>query len=290
MQAWMLHALAALSRSREGARPSESSKRRRSTTSGRSATSSTPTPARCWRSRRTIRHDAAGQDAGRNLENGVKRDDRPDTLHRAQAAHGLTPSDRHRALGRGRPLLALVRWRRRGHGVRAARAPRDRSEEQADRAGDQLADQEPPRRAVEQHARHGHRRAGDERLPAHSGELAADAEYELLVNGSPSRRRSYHRAEVLAPRAASRSIAKLIRDGANEIRIVRKGGNGPTLLRRQARFFSLEEPVRPRATRSSSAASTTSSSAAQRCSRATSTTACRSATATTSSAASASKS
>ena len=78
-----------------------------------------------------------------------------------------------------------------------------------------------------------------------SGELAADAAYEVRVNGQTVANRTVNASEVLGAPSQFEIDRKLIRDGANEIRILRKGGKGPLYFATQARFFSLEEPVSP---------------------------------------------
>ncbi|UCD76852.1 MAG: hypothetical protein JSV91_07965 [Phycisphaerales bacterium] len=78
-----------------------------------------------------------------------------------------------------------------------------------------------------------------------SGELAGDLEYQLHVNGEPVSTKSIAPADVLA--APSRFVIdnKLIRDGVNDIRIVRTKGTGPLYFAAEAAFFSLEEPIPP---------------------------------------------
>ena len=78
-----------------------------------------------------------------------------------------------------------------------------------------------------------------------SGELAADAAYEVRVNGQTVANRTVNASDVLSAPSQFEIDRKLILDGANEIRILRKGGNGPLYFATQARFFSLEEPVSP---------------------------------------------
>jgi len=76
-----------------------------------------------------------------------------------------------------------------------------------------------------------------------SGELDTDLEYELLVNGQSVARRRVSGDQIL--RAPSQFVIddELIADGDNEIRIVRRDGEGPMYFSAQATFFSLEEPV-----------------------------------------------
>ena len=76
-----------------------------------------------------------------------------------------------------------------------------------------------------------------------SGELDTDLEYELLINGQSIVRRRVSGEQIL--RAPSQFVIddELIVDGDNEIRIVRLDGDGPMYFSAQATFFSLEEPV-----------------------------------------------
>jgi uncharacterized protein YfaS (alpha-2-macroglobulin family) len=75
-----------------------------------------------------------------------------------------------------------------------------------------------------------------------SGELGGDVQYELTVNGRSIATKKIAAADVL--RAPSRFTidADLVRD-ANEIRIHRSG-RGALYFSAEARFFSLEEPVK----------------------------------------------
>ena len=79
-----------------------------------------------------------------------------------------------------------------------------------------------------------------------SGELAADIEYELLVNGQRIAANKVTAADALgAPgRFEIHNLRReLLADGVNDIRIRRLGGRGPIYFSAQARFFSREEPV-----------------------------------------------
>jgi len=78
-----------------------------------------------------------------------------------------------------------------------------------------------------------------------SGELDAEIEYELLVNGKSVARRHITPEDVLAAPSRFTIDSELIRDGANEVRIVRHGGNGPIYFAAEIEFFSLEEPIAP---------------------------------------------
>ena len=77
-----------------------------------------------------------------------------------------------------------------------------------------------------------------------SGELAGGVSYELSVNGNSIATKTIAASEVL--RAPSRFAvdAGLVRDGINEIRIRRTNGTAPIYFAAEARFVSLEEPVK----------------------------------------------
>lgn len=76
-----------------------------------------------------------------------------------------------------------------------------------------------------------------------SGELKADLEYELLVNGKLITSKKLVGEDALAAPTQIPIDRKLIVDGANEIKIRRKGGTSPLYFAAQAEFFSLEEPI-----------------------------------------------
>jgi uncharacterized protein YfaS (alpha-2-macroglobulin family) len=78
-----------------------------------------------------------------------------------------------------------------------------------------------------------------------SGELAADLEYELYVNGRSVAAKRVTPDDVLNAPSQFAIDRESIRDGTNEIRIVRKSGRGPIYFAAQAEFFSLEEPITP---------------------------------------------
>jgi uncharacterized protein YfaS (alpha-2-macroglobulin family) len=79
-----------------------------------------------------------------------------------------------------------------------------------------------------------------------SGELKPEIEYELLVNGSSVAKKKITGADVFNAPSRFAIDAKLIKD-ANEIRIKRKSGDGPIYFAAEAKFFSLEEPIAPAA-------------------------------------------
>jgi len=78
-----------------------------------------------------------------------------------------------------------------------------------------------------------------------SGELSSDLEYELFVNGRSVATERVTPEDILGAPSRFEIDAETIRDGENEIRIVRDSGRGPIYFAVEARFFSLEEPVTP---------------------------------------------
>jgi alpha-2-macroglobulin len=76
-----------------------------------------------------------------------------------------------------------------------------------------------------------------------SGELAPEIEYELFVNGTSIVSKKLSAEDVLSAPSRYAIDRKHIRDGANEIRIVRKNGAGAIYFAAEATFFSLEDPV-----------------------------------------------
>jgi uncharacterized protein YfaS (alpha-2-macroglobulin family) len=78
-----------------------------------------------------------------------------------------------------------------------------------------------------------------------SDELGNTMEFELEVNGRSVVTQRIAADETLS--APSRFVINpaWVRDGANEIRLVRRAGDGPLYFSVEARFFSLEEPVSP---------------------------------------------
>lgn len=77
-----------------------------------------------------------------------------------------------------------------------------------------------------------------------SGELKPELEYEVLVNGRSIARRKVSGADVFsAPSRFAVDSADLT--DQPEICIVRRSGNAPIYFAVEARFFSLEEPITP---------------------------------------------
>src|SRR5205807_1194919 len=77
-----------------------------------------------------------------------------------------------------------------------------------------------------------------------SGELKADLDYELIVNGASIAKKKISGPDVF--NAPSRFVvdSKLVKDN-NEIRIKHKSGDGPIYFAVEGKFFSLEEPIAP---------------------------------------------
>ena len=78
-----------------------------------------------------------------------------------------------------------------------------------------------------------------------SGELTPAFGYELLVNGHSVAKNKITGADVFNAPSKFAIDAKWIRDGANDVRIVRRNGQGAIYFAANAAFFSLEEPIAP---------------------------------------------
>jgi alpha-2-macroglobulin len=179
-----------------------------------------------------------------NLENGVKRDTRPD---RSVLQHGGTSENDHR-MGTAHWGEDGLYWRWSEGGVEAtsfalrallAIDPKNELIEPVtnwlikNRRGAQWSNTRDT--AITVLALNDYLRQ--------SGELKADLEFELLFNGSSITTQKVTAAEVLKAPSRFAIDPKLVRDGANEIRILRKRGQGPLYFSAQAQFFSLEEPI-----------------------------------------------
>ena len=77
-----------------------------------------------------------------------------------------------------------------------------------------------------------------------SGELKGDLEYELTVNGKSITKAKVSGADVFNAPSRFTIDPKLVKD-SNEIRIKRTRGNGPVYFAVEGKFFSLEEPITP---------------------------------------------
>jgi uncharacterized protein YfaS (alpha-2-macroglobulin family) len=76
-----------------------------------------------------------------------------------------------------------------------------------------------------------------------SGELKPELDYELSVNGQLIAAKKLTAEDGLSAPSVFNIERRFIRDGANDIRIVRRRGNAPVYFAANAQFFSLEEPV-----------------------------------------------
>jgi len=184
-----------------------------------------------------------------NLENGVKRDDRPD----ASVLIGgyATPDAQHSVLGTAHWGEDGIYWRWSDGGVEATafalRAlltidPQNKLIEPVtnwlikNRRGAQWNSTRDT--AIVVLAMNDYLRV--------SGELKPELEYELIVNGSSVAKKKISGADVFNAPSRFAIDAKFIKD-ANEIRIKRKSGDGPIYFAAEAKFFSLEEPIAPAA-------------------------------------------
>ncbi|HEX5885563.1 MAG TPA: alpha-2-macroglobulin family protein, partial [Pyrinomonadaceae bacterium] len=78
-----------------------------------------------------------------------------------------------------------------------------------------------------------------------SGEVQPVMGYQLVVNGTPVTSKQITADEALSAPSKFAISRELIRDGQNEISIVRSNGTGPIYFSAAAEFFSLEEPLKP---------------------------------------------
>ncbi|HKR21002.1 MAG TPA: hypothetical protein VJS17_00355, partial [Pyrinomonadaceae bacterium] len=78
-----------------------------------------------------------------------------------------------------------------------------------------------------------------------SGEVQPIVGYQVLVNGSSVATKQIKAEDALSAPTRFAIPRELIRDGQNEVTIVRKNGSGPLYFSAEAEFFSLEEPLKP---------------------------------------------
>jgi len=250
MQAWMLHALAAYSASTKTAAPSKfQAKAFDNLWTNREKLNAYTRALLALAAHHFGKTDQA-KTLIQNLENGVKRDDRPDASVLIQpATGGQQPAGS--VLGIAHWGEDGIYWRWSDGGVEATafalRAlltidPKNKLIEPVtnwlikNRRGAQWNSTRDT--AIVVLAMNDYLRV--------SGELKPDLEYELLVNGTSITRKKISGADVF--NAPSRFVIdpKLVKD-TNEIRIRRKSGDGPIYFAAQAKFFSLEEPITPAA-------------------------------------------
>ncbi|PWT89769.1 MAG: alpha-2-macroglobulin [Blastocatellia bacterium] len=78
-----------------------------------------------------------------------------------------------------------------------------------------------------------------------SGEVQQSMSYELLVNGNQIAAKQITADDALGAPSTFQISRELLRDGNNDIAIRRTSGSGTLYFSAQAKFFSLEEPLRP---------------------------------------------
>ena len=78
-----------------------------------------------------------------------------------------------------------------------------------------------------------------------SGEVQPAIGYQLLVNGTSITSKQLTADDALSAPSKFVIPRELLRDGQNEISIVRNNGTGPLYFSAAAEFFSLEEPLKP---------------------------------------------
>ncbi|MEA2206391.1 MAG: alpha-2-macroglobulin [Blastocatellia bacterium] len=78
-----------------------------------------------------------------------------------------------------------------------------------------------------------------------SKELQPQLGYELLVNGNSVATKQITAEDALGAPSRFEVPREFIRDGQNEISIRRTSGSGPLYFSAEAKFFSLEEPIKP---------------------------------------------
>jgi uncharacterized protein YfaS (alpha-2-macroglobulin family) len=78
-----------------------------------------------------------------------------------------------------------------------------------------------------------------------SGEIQTQLGYDLLVNGTTVASKQISAADALSAPTRFDVPRELIRDGENDVVVRRKSGSGPLYFSAAATFFSLEEPLKP---------------------------------------------
>ena len=78
-----------------------------------------------------------------------------------------------------------------------------------------------------------------------SGEIQKELGYDLIVNGSAIATRQISADDALGAPTKFDIPRDVIRDGNNEVVVRRRNGAGSIYFSAQARFFSLEEPLKP---------------------------------------------
>ena len=77
-----------------------------------------------------------------------------------------------------------------------------------------------------------------------SGELSETSGFDVVVNGKPVASRTLSKQEMFSSPSRFEIPASSVRNGVNEVTVRRTSGSGALYVAAEARFFSLEEPVR----------------------------------------------
>jgi uncharacterized protein YfaS (alpha-2-macroglobulin family) len=247
MQAWMLHALAAYNRSAKIGQPSAFElKAFDNLWNNRDKLNAYTRALLALAAHQFGRADQA-RTLVQNLENGVKRDDRPDTSVLINSVPSSPNPQPLTVLGTAHWGEDGIYWRWSDGGVEAtafalrallAIDPQNKLIEPVmnwllkNRRGAQWSNTRDT--AIVVLAMNDYLRA--------SGELKSDLDYELLVNGTSVAKEKISGADVFKAPSRFAIDSKLIKE-ANEIRLKRKAGAGAIYFAVEAKFFSLEEPI-----------------------------------------------
>ncbi len=246
VQAWMLHALAVYNHSAKIAQPSPFQSKAFDNLWANREKLNAYTRALLALAAHGFEKAEQARILIQNLENGVKRDDRPDTSVLISGPAGARPET----------LLATAHWGEDGiywrwsdGGVEAtafalrallAIDPHNQLVEPVtnwlikNRRGAQWDSTRDT--AIMVLAMNDYLRA--------SGELKSDLEYELIVNGSSIAKQKISGPDVFRAPSRFATSSNLVKD-SNEIRIRTKGAAGNIYFAAEAKFFSLEEPITP---------------------------------------------
>ena len=184
-----------------------------------------------------------------NLENGVKRDDRPDTSILITSNSQNPTSNSEQVMGTAHWGEDGIYWRWSNGGVEAtafalrAMLAIDPTNQLIEPVTNWLIKN---RRGAQWNSTRDTAivvLALNDYLRA-SGELKAKVEYEIFVNGNSIARKKISGADLFNAPSQFTADPKLIQD-SNSIRIVCKSGNTPIYFAASAKFFSTEEPITP---------------------------------------------
>ncbi|MEY2429180.1 MAG: alpha-2-macroglobulin, partial [Verrucomicrobiota bacterium] len=247
MQAWMIHALAVFNASMKKAEPTKfQSKAFDNLWTNREKLNAYTRSLLALAAHHFGKTDQA-KTLIQNLENGVKRDNRPDTSVLINSRPSTINSQPSTILGTAHWGEDGIYWRWSEGGVEAtafalrallAIDPQNKLIEPVtnwlikNRRGAQWNSTRDT--AIVVLAMNDYLRV--------SGELKPELEYELLVNGTSIAKKKISSADVFNAPSRFSIDSNLIQD-ANEIRIRRTGGNGTIYFAAEAKFFSLEEPI-----------------------------------------------